>query len=186
MKTITLTCTNCGEEFEKDKNEYKRRIAKIPGNDNFFCSRSCSSIYHNKMAGGNCNPTPPPPQIKNTHNQIYPLFTGWYVGRCAQDDRTGKCLTENRLEFANHIEELWEGQNGKCAFSNYQLVRRDARGKCATGNPFMIASLDRIDNDTGYEIGNVQWTSVALNQARGNLPLDEFKFYYTNFIKDTN
>jgi len=178
MSTITLTCTNCGEEFNKDKHEYSRRLAKLPDNLNFFCGRRCNAIYRNHKAGGNSNPTPPPIQPGNTHGQIYPLGTGWYVGRCSHDDREGKRLTENRIEFAQHLDDLWQQQNTLFAITGISLTQRDPKGGAATDNPFQIASIDRIDNSIGYEVGNVHWVSLAINRARGNTQLDEFKNYW--------
>lgn len=183
MSTITLTCTNCQTGFEKDKNEYKRRLAKLPGCENFFCSRRCSSIHRNKQAGGNSNPSPPKPQYGNDYGQLYPTGTGWYISRCAQDRRVEKRLTEDRLQFADHIEHLWKEQNGKCALSGSRLQRRGPKGECKTANRFLIASLDRIDNNVGYTIGNVQWISVAMNLARGDTNLGQFKKHLKTFLK---
>ena len=36
------------------------------------------------------------------------------------------------------------------------------------------ASLDRIDNSKGYEVGNIQWVHKEINMMRGPLPIDRF------------
>lgn len=36
------------------------------------------------------------------------------------------------------------------------------------------ASLDRIDNSKGYEVGNIQWVHKDINMMRGPLPIDKF------------
>ena len=36
------------------------------------------------------------------------------------------------------------------------------------------ASVDRIDNDKGYEVGNIQWVHTMVNMCRGKRELSEF------------
>lgn len=46
MSTITLTCAQCGKQFEKPISEYNRRIKK--GCTTFYCSYDCAGIGVNK------------------------------------------------------------------------------------------------------------------------------------------
>ena len=57
----------------------------------------------------------------------------------------------------------------------------DYTGVCSlTGWPIGIsykdqsASVDRIDNDKGYEVGNIQWVHTMVNMCRGERELSEF------------
>lgn len=47
-------------------------------------------------------------------------------------------------------------QNRKCILSGIEL-------KIANGNNGNTASIDRIDNTKGYELGNVQWVHKHIN-----------------------
>lgn len=83
---------------------------------------------------------------------------------------------DKRHEFAQALLEQWEEQRGRCAYSGLALTRRPPIGKqCTEKNPFLIASVDRIDCSKGYEPGNVQWVSHAMNQARSNVSDEDFR-----------
>lgn len=51
------------------------------------------------------------------------------------------------------------------------------RGLCAlTGEPIYLdstASIDRIDNTKGYEVGNVWWTTKTSNRLKNNYSMEE-------------
>ncbi len=177
MSTIILKCTNCEKMFEREKADHQRRLAKLPQCDRFFCNLSCNAQYRNKHSE---NHNPPPPQYKNKHRQKYPHKIAWYVARCSKDSRFGLMKNDYRLIFANKILELWNKQEGKCSITKVSLFLRNNSGKCKTKDPFRIASLDRIDNTKSYTVDNVQWVSLAINLARGNLALNDFKKYYKN------
>lgn len=64
--------------------------------------------------------------------------------------------------------DLIEKQAGKCAVSGVDLV--------FNGDFHAIsASLDRIDNTKGYEVGNVQWVHKEINMMRGSLSIERFR-----------
>lgn len=72
------------------------------------------------------------------------------------------------LEF---IWELFLKQNRKCIFTEEPLVfyspRQNEKGLETT------ASLDRISNNKGYEINNVQWVHKHINYIRGNQTIEQ-------------
>jgi hypothetical protein len=68
------------------------------------------------------------------------------------------------IEFCN---EVLEKQNHLCALSGLPISAKGAFDQ-------ITASLDRIDNAKGYEIGNVQWVHKEINMMRGPLPIDRF------------
>jgi hypothetical protein len=45
-KTIEITCTTCGKQFNKALREYNRQIKR--GNSRFFCNLKCTAITRNK------------------------------------------------------------------------------------------------------------------------------------------
>jgi len=75
--------------------------------------------------------------------------------------RKGQCISLDELE------KIWESQNGKCALTGWDLTM--ILGK---GNIYTNASIDRIDSNVGYEIGNVQFVCRAINVFKSNMNED--------------
>ena len=63
------------------------------------------------------------------------------------------------------LKELWDKQEGLCAFLKIPLTL-DFRAKKIEPNPIYRASLDRIDSSKGYIKGNIQFISLVLNFAK--------------------
>jgi hypothetical protein len=63
--------------------------------------------------------------------------------------------------------DLAEFQLFKCALSGIPLIFNGDFNQ-------ITASLDRIDNSKGYEIGNIQWVHKEINMLRGTLSIDRF------------
>lgn len=168
MSTTELNCTNCNVIFTKSNAEIARRRYKTDS-PNWFCCLSCSAQYSNKHRA--YQPTSPKPQYGNQHNRRYTEGYLWYVTRVLNDSRVSKRLDESkttRQEFAEHIESVF---SGKCVYSNRDITLAPLTDST---DPFEIASLDRIDCTLRYDIGNVQWTSRAMNLARQAKQHDEF------------
>jgi hypothetical protein len=97
-------------------------------------------------------------------------FTGY-------EDIRGKTWSTLKLRskrrghvFNLSIEDAWklyEKQNKKCALTglNIEFGKR---------NRETTASLDRLDINKGYEIGNVQWVHKHINIMRNVYPIDYF------------
>lgn len=176
MSTVILHCTNCSKEFPKSSYEISRRKAKSRcSEDRWFCSRSCSASYSNKNREHNPGPGP---QRGNEHNLKWDPNISWYIKRMS-GDRRSKCLLEgSKQDIHDHLISIWDGL---CSVTKMPITRRDYRGQISTDNPFIIASIDRIDNNKPYGIGNVRWTCLAVNLARQSLPADTFDRYYREF-----
>jgi hypothetical protein len=83
--------------------------------------------------------------------------------------------TARNMSFNLAPEYLWElflKQGRKCDISDVALTFGMETGKF--NRKIANASLDRIDNVIGYEVGNVHWVHKTLNIMRGVLSLDEF------------
>jgi hypothetical protein len=177
--TVDLVCENCKCNFMKTEADYNRRIWKLPDSP-FFCSRACNMLY--KRAA---NPeifarnTSPGPQYKNTFNKKYDVNISWYVKRCSSDGRFRPLSVAEKLSLHDHLKDMW---TGNCAFTGLPITRRNATGKVPTENPFIIASVDRIDCNLPYQVGNVQWVSLAINLARNNTDVAEFQQYITETV----
>ncbi len=178
-RKIILTCNFCGSQFEKEKKEHTRQLKKDP-NRQFYCDLSCSMKWKREN-------DPQTFIIDNSdvlinfrdgsHNIKYNPLNTYYIARArSRNTKTNNevMITSNeRIDFENHIEKLW---TGTCYYTGVSIHRRLKSGKCPeTKNPFFIASLDRIDNSKGYEIGNVIWTSYALNLARNDCDYSKYQ-----------
>lgn len=88
------------------------------------------------------------------------------------------------LQFDINIEYGWGlflEQNKKCALSGLDLYFSRTT-KSFDGN----ASLDRIDSEIGYVIGNVQWVHKNVNKMKNNYTQESFldlikKIYEHNY-----
>lgn len=185
-KIITLTCEHCNKEFDRRLAEYNYQMKKNP-NRKIFCSINCTTSYYNKMSETGSKNIHPKlmPMYNNKFGLRYPEGMGYYVNRCAKDKRFSSFTNQHeRNEFGKHIKELWDNQNGKCAITSVALYLRSSTGRCASTNPFKIASLDRIDCSKPYKIGNVQWVSYAINLARNNMESNAFESHLKEFLKE--
>lgn len=177
MATVILNCTNCSKDFSKSSHEISRRKAKTKcSSDNWFCSRSCAVSHSNKGR----LPNPPKPQHGNDYSRKWDEHLSWYIKRMSSDGRS-KCLMEcSKQDMHDHIKEIW---NGRCSVTGVPILRRDHSGNVDTNNPFYIASIDRIDNEKPYDIGNVRWTSVAINLARQQAAASDFDEHFREFAE---
>jgi len=69
------------------------------------------------------------------------------------------------------VWELFEGQLGKCALTGLPLSLTTPKER---GPNAESASLDRIDNDKGYVLGNVQWVHKDINWMKGRFSMARF------------
>lgn len=65
------------------------------------------------------------------------------------------------------LREIWEAQGGRCFWSGLEMV-------IARNHPWKV-SLDRLDNDKGYEPGNVCLATWFMNRARGQMTVEQFR-----------
>jgi hypothetical protein len=57
-----------------------------------------------------------------------------------------------------YLEELWKEQEGLCALSGIKMTFELKRGRTHTN-----LSIDKIDRNKGYIIGNIQLVCMACN-----------------------
>ena len=85
-----------------------------------------------------------------------------------------KIAAENRSKTWNisidDAAKIAEKQNWKCALSGINLIFSGDFNK-------ITASLDRINNLTGYEVNNIQWVHKKINMMRGELNVENFIFF---------
>jgi len=83
------------------------------------------------------------------------------------------------LEFDLSVDELkllWLKQGGRCYWTDKEL----SFGVGEARHPFR-PSLDRLDPNQGYTIGNVVWSSNFANRARGELSQKDFAVIMNDF-----
>lgn len=80
-----------------------------------------------------------------------------------------------------YLQSVLESQNYKCALTGSQLLcpKTYNEKREMTSNPYLV-SLDRIQNDLGYDEGNVQFVCVWANKARGSYDNEVFKEIINN------
>lgn len=69
----------------------------------------------------------------------------------------------------DYLNSLYEAQNHKCALSGLSL-----EPNLALSMQKQNMSIDRIDSNIGYEVGNIQWVDKRINMMKGTLSNEEF------------
>ena len=178
MKTKVLECATCKAEFEKPINEYRRRV-KL-GKTDFYCSLSCSgkATKNIKMIIN---------LGKNNH------FKGGENKLVTEDDKIKSSMKEfarrvknRKTKFVEELNiekmvEVWNSQNGKCKFTNVDLVLPHTIEYKTTSNNYK-ASIDRIDSSKPYTIDNIQFVSYTVNNLKSNMS-EELVYDFFNIIR---
>jgi hypothetical protein len=88
---------------------------------------------------------------------------------------------ERNLSFELTAQQLWDlfnAQKGLCALSGEPLVFSVAIDKNHNlDRTLHTASLDRIDNNKGYTIDNVQWIHKILNHMRRQYSVADYVYW---------
>jgi len=151
----TVQCKNCLSSFEKELRYVK--AAEKKGRDN-FCTLSCNTSYRNKT------------DSRFRHNEN--LKIGGFKDEFSDFRfylRKARTRKKNNNLTLQDIKECWEKQKGLCAFTNLPIKLNGQHQ-----NQFECASLDRIDSDKPYEVGNIQFVALPLNYAKNNSKNAEF------------
>lgn len=102
-------------------------------------------------------------------------FTGYKEIHGKTFYRIKKLAAQRSIEFKLTIEELWDlflKQGRKCAISG-----RDIKFAQKTDSKERTASLDRIDVEKPYQIGNVQWVHKDMNEFKWDKSPKELSEY---------
>lgn len=174
MKTIKVKCKCCDNLFDKPKNEYNRRI-KL-GKTDFYCSLVCSGNSNENVErlksiakphlfkGGENKFTTEAQRIKSSMREF------------AKRVRARKSKFVEELDLDKLIE-IWNYQNGKCKFTNVDLVLQHQPEYKTISNNYK-ASIDRIDSTKPYTIDNIQFISLTANNLKSNMLENEvFEFF---------
>lgn len=97
-----------------------------------------------------------------------PLWKGYKEISGEHWKRIKNGAISRNYSFDINIEDIWEkfeSQNRKCALSGINLH---------FNKKHTTASLDRIDNNKGYDINNVWWIHKDINMIKNNYTLEKF------------
>lgn len=146
---LKQTCTFCGTEFELLESQLKWRMNT---ENNIFCSKTCAAKHHwgHGIAG----------QISDELSPFRVLLSKTRTKRLTHEKRN--------LPYTitiEHLYEVWQKQNGKCAVSGEPMILKQWDKGPRVWNQ---ASVDRIDSSKGYEIGNIRLVCLMANYCKSN------------------
>lgn len=96
-----------------------------------------------------------------------------YLNKLLQSAKSNRSKTMSFNVDLQHLIDLWEKQDGKCALSGVAMTHhRDGSGKKEFN-----ASIDRIDQNEGYEPYNIHLVCYRVNILRHNLQVDMFYWW---------
>lgn len=140
---VELNCSHCGNSFSKEKKEYDRWIRK--GKTNFYCGLGCHYKHRE-------------PESDAPFKLIF------------KHSRRNAVTRKHSFSLSvDYIKQLWEEQNGKCAYTGVPLVLPTYLYESSPRK----ASLDRIDSTRGYEEGNVEFVCVFVNLGKNGFTKQE-------------
>lgn len=93
---------------------------------------------------------------------------------------------KRNINFNLDIESLWNlylKQNKLCALTGVPIILEPVIKGCNVDWSIITASLDRIDNSKGYEVGNVWWVHKVVNRLKNNYSLSELLFWSRKLLE---
>jgi hypothetical protein len=106
------------------------------------------------------------------------LYSSYRKRGLSIEETKKKCNAKTFTITRDYIQEIWCNQKGKCDDSN---VIMDT--KYLWINQHSLApSIDRIDNNEGYIVGNIRIVLRGFNKFRGTMKISE----WNDFKKQVN
>ena len=172
MKTIQLTCNECGESFTRRLTEHNHNLKD--GRTNTFCNQSCQAIYNNKNRPVDFWKTQKLYDIKkhsnNRLNDLSPFQPFLSKGK--------DTIKRHVVEIdAIYLKEIWEKQSGICPYTGIKMILPKSSSSNHRIRSLKAASLDRIDSSKEYVKGNVEFVCYAINMAKNNHTKKEMKSF---------
>ena len=168
-------CRNC-EDIEKRNNEWMGELLKCHKCGEFLpvsFFKKTDHYPHRDYHDARCRNciTKRANELKRQYTEEYALFKVLQMRYLAARDRSKrKSLPFNITK--EYLKELWDKQNGKCAICGIPMTFEQCNGRTPTN-----VSIDQINHNNGYVIGNVQLVCMAVNQMKSDLEIDTlYKF----------
>ena len=175
---IKVKCIHCGNEIEKIKSEYERRIKKKAVG--FFCNLQCSGSYFNAKHLAKYRKIYNK-KIKNySANRLdkYSPFK-YYANKARSRSKQKGYETDLNIQY---LKQLWDNQNGLCPYTGIEMELGRTSGDEDIKKTPIKASLDRIDPNKGYFKGNVEFVCYCINVMKNDFTKKE-TIEYVNLIK---
>lgn len=96
-----------------------------------------------------------------------------YLNKLLQSAKSSRSKTMSFNIELQHLIDLWEKQDGKCALSGVAMTHH----RDGSGRKEFNASIDRIDQNEGYEPYNIHLVCYRVNILRHNLQVDMFYWW---------
>jgi hypothetical protein len=176
---IKVKCAHCGNEFEKMRSEYNRRIKKKAVG--FFCNLKCSGSFFNakhldKYKGDYSY------LIGHQNNRLdqYSPFK-YHANKTRSRSKQKGYKTDITIQY---LKEIWDKQNGICPYTKIKMeLGRTTADEDIKKTPTK-ASLDRIDPSIGYVQGNVEFVCYCINVMKNDFTKDQM-INFINQIKNS-
>ena len=164
---VQLSCRQCGVEFEYAKKEVTRQAKLGRKSTELYCSCSCGRSWKNAHIPEDEKRRRAAKQSKRMKGSTRALKHKHGFGFTLTKARR----REGAFNLTDKIlHDLWEKQKGLCALTKVPMIHpRDHKHKSPT-----MASLDRIDSNKGYIVGNVQFVCYSINMAKSNFTEEVF------------
>jgi hypothetical protein len=176
---VKVKCKHCGNEIEKIKAEYERRIKKKAVG--FFCNLKCSGSFFNAKHLGKYRKIYTK-KIKNyASNRLdqYSPFK-YHANKARSRSKQKGYQTDVNIQY---LKEVWDKQNGICPYTNLKMeIGRTSADEDIKKTPTK-ASLDRIDPSIGYIKGNVEFVCYCVNVMKNDFTKEEM-VHFINQIKN--
>lgn len=146
------TCRKCGEtkgllDFNKDKTK-KFGVSGI--------CKPCASIATHEYYIKNSDHIKR--RVSKYNESYFPKYHKDVISRLKNLCTKAKSRTKEFNIVDQDLFDLWEKQNGQCAYTKLPLL--------AAANQFNTLSLDRVDSSRGYVVGNIQLVCAAINKMK--------------------
>lgn len=159
-----IKCDYCGSEFERAVGEINRSLKLGRA---AYCSRECH---------GKANHSHLPITIANGIVPAQLVASKPIPGINAADEYTpfrqmfrtiARHAKERQKPFEITLDDLkrqWELQSGVCPVTGWALILPRAKNELKM--PMNRASLDRIDNNSGYTVCNIRFVALIVQYAK--------------------
>jgi len=155
------TCTHCG--VTKSLDLFYTTGKKVDGSPkhNSWCKKciACKQVLYHKRTWGK-------EKLQYTafkRTKSARSYLQYLRSKATQRVNGSEVISLDALEL------LWHTQNGCCALTGWQMTMELGNGVVSTN-----CSIDRIDSNQGYVVGNVQLVCRAANIAKSNLVQSDF------------
>lgn len=157
-----IICTNCGE-YKDPKHFSKRKDLKHRN----FLDYMCNECVKTRSKRAYC-------ETRESKLKWRETTDGYIKSMIQRVNNRKKELSDGfKLSF-EYVKNIYNEQNGLCNLSGVKMTTITGNGKILTN-----MSIDRIDSNKGYIVGNIQLVCTIVNIMKTTLSVDEFKTWCT-------